>query len=120
MISTELLNINNIFMLPYKLHTGILIYRCRKNRRPKIGNTESHTILSTTIGINTYHTPHDCRHTFTSLLDSAGVNQVCIDRLFGHASKSLTPRTYTHKSIEELRQKPRVLQNTSCNKPPLS
>lgn len=55
------------------------------------------------IGITTYHTPHDCRHTFTSLLDSAGVNQVCIDRLIGHASNSLTTRTYTHKTIEELR-----------------
>ena len=56
------------------------------------------------IGIFTYHTPHDCRHTFTSLLDSAGVNQVCIDRLIGHASSSLTTRIYTHKSIEELKQ----------------
>lgn len=56
------------------------------------------------IGISTYHTPHDCRHTFTSLLDSAGVNQVCIDRLIGHASASLTTRTYTHKTLEELRQ----------------
>lgn len=56
------------------------------------------------IGLTTYHTPHDCRHTFTSLLDSAGVNQVCIDRLIGHASGSLTTRTYTHKTIEELRQ----------------
>lgn len=55
------------------------------------------------IGITTYHTPHDCRHTFASLLDSAGVNQVCIDRLIGHASGTLTTRTYTHKSIEELR-----------------
>ncbi len=58
----------------------------------------------TSIGITAYHTPHDCRHTFTSLLDSAGANQVCIDRLIGHASKSLTTRTYTHKDIEELRQ----------------
>lgn len=57
-----------------------------------------------TIGVDTYHTPHDCRHTFTSMLDSAGVNQVCIDRLIGHASGSLTTRTYTHKTIEELRQ----------------
>ncbi|MBQ6886769.1 MAG: tyrosine-type recombinase/integrase [Lachnospiraceae bacterium] len=48
------------------------------------------------IGINTHHTPHDCRHTFTSLLDSAGANQVCIDRLIGHASDSITTRTYTH------------------------
>ncbi|MCM1154248.1 MAG: tyrosine-type recombinase/integrase [Roseburia sp.] len=56
------------------------------------------------IGIDTYHTPHDCRHTFTSMLDSARVNQVCIDRLVGHASGSLTTRTYTHKTVEELRQ----------------
>lgn len=56
------------------------------------------------IGISTYHTTHDCRHTFTSLLDSAGVNQVCIDRLIGHASASITTRTYTHKTLEELRQ----------------
>lgn len=54
-------------------------------------------------GITTEHTIHDCRHTFTSLLDSAGANLVCIDRLVGHASKSITTRTYTHKSIEELR-----------------
>lgn len=58
----------------------------------------------TSIGVTSYHTPHDCRHTFTSLLDSAGANQVCIDRLIGHTSKSLTTRTYTHKDIEELRQ----------------
>lgn len=56
------------------------------------------------IGITTYHTPHDCRHTFISLLDSAGANPVCIDRLVGHASKSITTKTYTHKTIEELRE----------------
>lgn len=54
-------------------------------------------------GITTEHTIHDCRHTFTSLLDSAGANPVCIDRLVGHASKGITARTYTHKDIEELR-----------------
>lgn len=58
----------------------------------------------TECNIHTKHTPHDCRHTFTSLLDSAGANEVCIDRLVGHASKSLTKKIYTHKDIEELRQ----------------
>lgn len=53
--------------------------------------------------ITTYHTIHDCRHTFASLLDTAGANRICIDRLIGHASKTLTARTYTHKDIEELR-----------------
>lgn len=54
-------------------------------------------------GITTPHTPHDCRHTFTSLLNTAGANEVCIDRLVGHASKGITKNIYTHKDIEELR-----------------
>ena len=54
-------------------------------------------------GITTYHTMHDCRHTFASLLDTAGANPVCVDRLVGHASKSITTKVYTHKDIEELR-----------------
>ena len=66
-------------------------------------------------GITTKHTPHDCRHTFTSLLDSAGANDDCIDRLVGHASKSLTKRTYTHKDIDELRAAVGLIQT----KPPI-
>ena len=48
------------------------------------------------------HTPHECRHTFRSRLDSAGANKVCIDRLMGHKSKGTGERVYTHKNIEEL------------------
>ena len=68
-----------------------------------------HAVISG-CGITTRHTPHDCRHTFTSLLDSAGANDVCIDRLVGHASKSLTKKTYTHKDIEELREAVELIQ----------
>lgn len=86
----------------YDKNNGILFM---ENERPI--NAHSYTKhfkeTLTGIGITTYHTPHDCRHTFTSLLDSAGANQVCIDRLVGHASKSITTKTYTHKTIEELR-----------------
>lgn len=57
----------------------------------------------TASGITTQHTIHDCRHTFVSLLDSAGANPICIDRLVGHASKNITSKVYTHKDIEELR-----------------
>lgn len=49
------------------------------------------------------HTPHECRHTFRSRLDSAGANKVCIDRLMGHKSQGTGERVYTHKNIEELR-----------------
>lgn len=50
------------------------------------------------------HRPHDTRHTFRSRLDSAGGNQVSIDLLMGHASKTVGERVYTHKTLEELRQ----------------
>jgi integrase len=49
------------------------------------------------------HTPHECRHTFRSRLDSAGANKKCIDLLMGHKSKDVGERVYTHKTIEELK-----------------
>ena len=53
--------------------------------------------------LNMNHTPHECRHTFRSNLDSAGANKVCIDRLMGHKSTDTGERVYTHKNIDELR-----------------
>lgn len=50
------------------------------------------------------HTPHECRHTFRSRLDSAGANSKCMDLLMGHKSKEVGKRVYTHKTIEELRE----------------
>lgn len=49
-------------------------------------------------------TPHECRHTFRSLLDDAGANKKCIDMMMGHKSKDVGERRYTHKSIEKLRE----------------
>jgi Site-specific recombinase XerD len=51
----------------------------------------------------TQHTPHDCRHTFRSRLDSAGANKKCIDLMMGHKSKDVGERVYTHKTLDELR-----------------
>lgn len=48
-------------------------------------------------------TPHECRHTFRSRLDSAGANKVCIDLMMGHKSKEVGERVYTHKTIQELK-----------------
>jgi site-specific recombinase XerD len=50
------------------------------------------------------HTPHDCRHTFRSLLDSAGANKVCIDMMMGHKSNDIGERVYTHKTLQELKE----------------
>lgn len=48
------------------------------------------------------HAPHNCRHTFSTLMDNAGANQLARRKIMGHASKDLTDRVYTHKNIEEL------------------
>lgn len=51
------------------------------------------------------HTPHDCRHTFSTLLDNAGANPNNVKRLMGHSlSKDITQNIYTHKDIEQLRK----------------
>ena len=49
------------------------------------------------------HTPHECRHTFRSRLDSVGANKKCIDMMMGHKSKDVGERVYTHKTIDELK-----------------
>lgn len=48
------------------------------------------------------HRPHDCRHTFATLMDNAGANKISIRRIMGHAGKDITDRVYTHKDIEQL------------------
>lgn len=54
--------------------------------------------------LNMNHTPHECRHTFRTMLDSAGANKVCIDLMMGHKSKGTGERFYTHKTIQELKE----------------
>ena len=54
--------------------------------------------------LNMEHTPHECRHTFRSRLDSAGANKRCIDLIMGHKSKDVGERVYTHKTINELKE----------------
>ena len=49
------------------------------------------------------HTPHECRHTFETKLDSAGANRKCIDLLMGHVSKDTGNRVYNHKTLDELK-----------------
>lgn len=48
------------------------------------------------------HLPHDTRHTFASLADTAGLKKICIKRIMGHESKDITDKVYTHKDISEL------------------
>ncbi len=51
-----------------------------------------------------HHVPHECRHTFESVLDSKGANRRCIDLMMGHTSKDVGNRVYNHKTLEELKE----------------
>lgn len=54
-------------------------------------------------GIETDHTPHDCRHTFNKLLTDAGADRICRYRLMGHAGADINENIYSHKTVEQLR-----------------
>lgn len=62
-------------------------------------------------GFGMSHTPHECRHTFRSWMDSAGANKVCIDLIMGHKSQSVGERIYTHKTIQELKEAIELVTN---------
>lgn len=50
------------------------------------------------------HTPHDTRHTVTTLLDNAGANENAKRRILGHTGGDVTDRVYTHKNLHQLRK----------------
>ena len=50
------------------------------------------------------HLPHDCRHTFFSMLDAAGANHKAVETVGGHSSYKTTEKIYTHKDVEQLRE----------------
>ena len=52
--------------------------------------------------LNMSHLPHDCRHTYASITDTAGMNKVVQQRILGHKGNDVTESVYIHKSIEEL------------------
>lgn len=46
---------------------------------------------------------HDGRHTFASLMDDAGANEVCIKLIMGHSMRNnVTKEVYTHKTTQQL------------------
>ena len=48
------------------------------------------------------HTIHETRHTFISRMHTAGVNEIIIKIISGHALPDITSKVYIHKEVEEL------------------
>ena len=51
-----------------------------------------------------HHTPHECRHTCATWLDSKGANKLATKRILGHAVQDITDGIYTHPSLRQLRR----------------
>ena len=48
------------------------------------------------------HLPHDTRHTCTTLMERANINDVHQKRILGHKANDITKDIYTHLSIKQL------------------
>lgn len=51
-----------------------------------------------------HHTPHECRHTFATMMAKAGADQLVTKRILGHAVSDITQGVYTHQSLRDLRK----------------
>lgn len=88
------------------------IYDMVKSRKEKLGflldiraqdfRKEMYTYLES-LGIEK-HTPHDCRHTFSSLCEKYGVRENDRKRMMGHKIGDITNDVYGHRNLEELRE----------------
>lgn len=50
------------------------------------------------------HTPHDCRHTFSTLCEKYEVRENDRKRMLGHSFKDITNKKYGHRELEDLRE----------------
>ena len=53
--------------------------------------------------LNMKHTTHETRHTFRSWLDRTPASISCVNRIMGHSCSDIGLKTYTIKTVEELR-----------------
>ena len=75
-----------------------------KRKEMKYSNYYREKFLPIMENLNMKHRPHDCRHTFATLLSNANANSTAIKKMIGHESFVTTEKIYTHKDIEELRK----------------
>lgn len=79
-------------------------YLIEYNGKPVSYNKYSEHFRKLMSALDMKHFPHDGRHTFASMANSAGVNAVSVKLIMGHASQDITEKIYTHKAVSELLQ----------------
>ncbi|HEY5586376.1 MAG TPA: site-specific integrase [Ruminiclostridium sp.] len=75
-----------------------------QNKQMKYDNYYREHFLPIMEQLGMKHKPHDCRHTFATLMNNAEANKTSTKKIIGHASFTTTEKTYTHKDIEELKK----------------
>ncbi len=75
-----------------------------KGKQMKYDNYYREKFIPIMEQLNMNHRPHDCRHTFATLLSNADANATAIKKMIGHESYITTEKIYTHKDTEELRK----------------
>jgi len=86
------------------LNTEYLIMHPSKNKKPGYDYYYRSIFQPIMDQLNIKHRPHDCIHTFATLLNNADANSTSIKNLIGHNNFVTTEKTYTHKDVEEPRK----------------
>ena len=96
--------IYDLVVARYDTQFKSLIYHDSEKNISQIKYREYFNAALLACGIQTKHTPHDCRHTCNTLMDNAGVNRIVRYKIMGHAGKDVNEKVYSHKDLEELRK----------------
>lgn len=93
----------------YEENRKYLIYNY-KGKQMSYSNYYREKFIPIMEQLNMKHRPHDCRHTFATLLSNANANSTAIKKMIGHESFITTEKIYTHKDIEELRKNVELIE----------
>jgi hypothetical protein len=89
---------------------GEYLFRWKNNEKKVVYETFRRLFHENMQEMGMEHTIHDTRHTFASMLNQVGANDVIISSLAGHEDKEFTKRVYTHTELEDLEKTIKLLQ----------
>lgn len=84
------------------------LYTWKENKKASY-ETFRNNMIKLMKELGTPHTPHDTRHTFASMMNKVGANDVALTTMIGHTDVNLTKSIYTHKELEDLEETMKLL-----------
>lgn len=96
-------NILPLIKTRYDINKKFFIYN-HKGKQMTYDNYYRDKFLPIMASLGMTHRPHDCRHTFATLLNNANANKTAITQLIGHNNYASVEKIYTHRETENLRK----------------